>query len=72
LTQLASTYENKKVPLEIIQVYSAQIILFLNFIHTNGIVHRDLKPENILIGKDLSIKVIDYGDSKFLDPLKNE
>ena len=72
LTQLASLYPDKKVPLNIVQVYTAQIIVFLNHIHSNGIVHRDLKPENILIGFDLSIKVIDFGDSKFIDPLKNE
>lgn len=38
--------------------------------HEQGIVHRDLKPDNIFLvhrpGEDLTIKLIDFGISKFL------
>jgi len=35
------------------------------------VVHRDLKPENILLSKYKHVKVIDFGDSKYLDEEKN-
>jgi serine/threonine protein kinase len=29
--------------------------------HRRGVIHRDMKPQDILIGRDGSIKIIDYG-----------
>ena len=53
----------KKLPLEIVRYYAAQLVGVLQYIHFSGIVHRDLKPQNILISEDFSIKLIDFGDS---------
>jgi 3-phosphoinositide dependent protein kinase-1 len=53
----------KKLPLEIVRYYSAQLVGILQYIHFAGIVHRDLKPQNILISTDFRIKLIDFGDS---------
>ena len=44
-----------------------QILLGINYCHTNNVVHRDLKPENILYdtdNDDSDIKIIDFGISK--------
>ncbi len=47
-----------------------QILMALNYCHSENIVHRDLKPENFLFqSKDASsdLKIIDFGLSKIMD-----
>ncbi len=45
----------------------AEIVLILEFLHSNGIAHRDVKPENILITKGGHLKFIDFGTSVVFD-----
>jgi len=45
-----------------LKLFSKQIALGLEFIHSYNIIHLDLKPENILIRHD-KIKIIDFGSS---------
>ena len=44
--------------------YAAEIILGLNYLHSNNCIYRDLKPENVLIDKNGHIKLTDFGLSK--------
>lgn len=54
------------LPIEIVQLYVAQIALAIDFLHNAGIVYRDLKPENVLLDADANVKLIDFGLSKWL------
>ena len=45
----------------VLQLFSA-----LDYLHKQGIAHRDLKPENLLLSESGSLKISDFGLSKYV------
>ena len=44
--------------------YSAEVLIALEFLHTEQIVYRDLKPDNIMLDFEGHVKLIDFGFAK--------
>ena len=47
--------------------YSTQIGKAMEYAHGQGIIHRDLRPSNVLVAESGTLKVADFGTSRFLE-----
>ena len=56
----------RSVPIAAVRFYTAQVLLGLDALHSNGYVYRDLKPENILMDGSGNLKLADLGFAKLV------
>ncbi|ORD97712.1 IPL1 [Hepatospora eriocheir] len=54
-------HENGKLSENKTSKFIYQLSDAINYLHKHNIIHRDIKPENILLGKDLKLKLCDFG-----------
>ena len=65
---LADRIVDGPLPIDEALKIGGQIADALEAAHERGIVHRDLKPANIKLKPDGTVKVLDFGIAKALDP----
>ena len=65
---LADWIAKGPIPLDEALPIAKQIAEALEAAHEAGVIHRDLKPANIKVREDGTVKVLDFGLAKALDP----
>ena len=65
---LADRIAQGPIPLDEALPIARQIAEALEAAHEQGIIHRDLKPANIKLRPDGTVKVLDFGLAKVLEP----
>jgi len=65
---LADRIAHGPLPIDESLSIAKQIVEALEAAHEKGIVHRDLKPANIKVRSDGTVKVLDFGLAKAMEP----
>src|SRR5687767_8140231 len=65
---LSSRIARGALPLDEALAIAGQIAEALEAAHEKGIVHRDLKPANVKLRADGTVKVLDFGLAKAMEP----
>src|SRR5712671_1332386 len=67
---LAQRIARGAIPLDEVLPIAKQIAEALETAHEQGIIHRDLKPANIKVRPDGTVKVLDFGLAKAMEPTR--
>ncbi|KAH9903309.1 kinase-like domain-containing protein [Cubamyces lactineus] len=66
-TSISTPYEEA---LDSLRLLSAELVLGLLYLHSQGIIHQDVKPANILISTDGHAVISDFGSSRLMPRLQ--
>jgi len=53
--------DDKYLPEDQVRSISRQLVMALEYLHSEKIIHRDMKPQNVLVGADDAVKLCDFG-----------
>ena len=67
---LAQRIARGAIPVDEALPIAKQIADALEAAHEQGIIHRDLKPANIKVRPDGTVKVLDFGLAKAMEPTR--
>ncbi|PAA93899.1 hypothetical protein BOX15_Mlig021918g1 [Macrostomum lignano] len=58
--------KHKKFPVDTVIRWFLQLLLGLDYLHSNKIIHRDIKPKNIFLKRHATAKIGDFGFARRL------
>jgi len=71
LQDLINKSPTSRLPLKQAQRYFKDLILGLQYLHSQGIVHRDIKPGNLLLTTDGVLKITDFGSAERIESFED-